>query len=634
MADIFVETGADTTVNGNNFQAAINSSVRGDNIILTAGATYFRSGGFQFGDKGAGTSYVTVRSDSMASGPAEGVRVDPATHAAAMPKLVGSGPPTISVNVNASYWKFECLEVTNDTTNISTALIYTANNGSAGGGYPTYAELFNTHDIIFDRLFVHNPEVTAADLHPEVTHIYAGRGIGLSGVNMTVKNCWIGSFAGYFPSTSVLWDSYGIFGGIGNNILVENNRVEAFFNNIFWAASIVNPDHQATISSPTSNSATLSSVTGLSVGSVLALEVPDDTDECVTDINNPKCYQAVEIDSISGNNITFSPYGAGGITVVPVDGGVAQWDGAQPTNVITTRNYLWKNPWWQEEWPGGAKDYIEVKTCINCEYTANIFEGACSAVIAFEVAQTGSNGGHPWNTITDNLFENNLMLGDASSIFIPLSGAQASGNFTVSNVPGHDIIIRNNLWQNITQACGSSPAISGFLQTAGGQNVEFTHNTVRNVNTVNMVINAAGDGTGQTNLTVKDNIFNYGASGYNSNAVGGYASAWPPAGIVEDGNIVVTDGDLTNDPAGAGQSPNSFRVNTDADIGFTDYITADAGGVADIGGYILAVGSDYKGQATDATDPGVDIEALRVALGLTANPGRKAKKGRGIRGRH
>src|SRR4030095_13205980 len=543
--------------------------------------------------------------------PAEGVQVNPAIHAAAMPKLVGSGPPVISVNVRAHHWRFVCLDVTNNQKTYSASLIATANNGSSGG-YATVEELLDTHDITFDRLFVHNPEVTADNLHPQALHIYAGRGIGLGGVNLTVRNSWIGSFAGYYPDTSVLTDSYGIFGGLGGPMLIENNRIEAFFNNIFWAASGVDPDHTGTISSPTLTSATLSSVNGLSVGDLVALEVPAGTNGCMTYYNNPKCWQTVQVESINGTTLTYHGFGAGALTATPVNGGKAQWNGLQPLNITTTRNYIYKNPWWQQQWPGGAKDYIEIKTCINCSYTANTFAGACAATIAFEVAQTGSNGAHPWNTIVNNIFQNNLILGDAHGVFMPLNGAQASGSFTISNTPGHDIVVTNTLWQNVVSACGSNISTSGWLLTAGGYNVTVTHNTIRNVNTVNPVFNAAGEGVGQTNLTVKDNIFNYGASGFNYKSPGGYRQAWPSNGIIEQKNIVTANGWLTNDPGQPGEVPNSYRVTSDSGVGFVSVINADAGG--DYRGYALSSTSPFKGRASDGTDPGVDFAALERAL--------------------
>src|SRR4029450_7771983 len=75
---IVVLTGADPVANGLNFHPAINSAKLGDTIVLTAGATYYSSGGFGFGNKsgGVGTDadYITVQSSNMAGCPAEGVQ--------------------------------------------------------------------------------------------------------------------------------------------------------------------------------------------------------------------------------------------------------------------------------------------------------------------------------------------------------------------------------------------------------------------------------------------------------------------------------------------------------------------------------------------------------------------------------
>jgi hypothetical protein len=178
--------------------------------------------------------------------------------------------------------------------------------------------------------------------------------------------------------------------------------------------------------------------------------------------------------------------------------------------------------------------------------------------------QAGNNGEAPWNTIINNTFANNLLLGDVNAIFNALNGAQPSGQFTVTSLPGRDIVITNNLWQRVLGACGSNSWVGGFLQTASGYNVTFTHNTIRNVNDVNPVMNVGAgiilDGlhSGQTNLAVKDNIFNYGPSGFAYNSPHGYQGAWPPSGIVEEKNIVIIDGRLTSDPRQAGEMPNSI----------------------------------------------------------------------------
>ena len=596
------DTGNATT-NGANFSVAIVTAAPGDTIILTSGAAY--QGNFQFNNKGSSTSPITVQSSNMGGCAPSGTRVNPPVHALAMPRLIGNGYPAIQVNDGAHNLTFQCLEVTNTQTNYSAGLVQVLSRTPS-----------STRDIVFDRMFVHNPEVTATNLQPQPTEIWAGRGVLLAGSNLTISNSWIGSFAGYFPNTTTLTDSYGVLIGTSNNVIVQNNQIEAFFNNIFIVGGGVDATKTGQMAAPTTSLVTLSNVNGLNIGDLMAVQVPAGTNSCATDFNNPLCWQTVKVTTISGNLVTYTPYGAGGLTTTPVNGGAAQWNGYNTTNVTVNGNTLWKNPWWQGRWAGGAKDYIEIKSCVNCTYTGNTFQGACAASIAFEAAQACSNGGCPWTTIAFNTFQNNLLLGDVSGPFVPLGGAQASGDFRVSSTPGHDIIMSNNLWTNVVKSCGNNASVSGFMQLGGpGQNFTFTHNTVRNVSTLDIVFASA---TGLANVTVKDNVFNYGPDGFNYNNPGGYTAAWPPAGIVEQKNVVTTNGPLTNNPAQPGEVPNSYRVSSDSAVGYANLANCQSGVYL---GCALSTSSQFHNAASDGTDPGVNMISLNAALSGTPGPG-------------
>lgn len=591
------------------FTACIGSVTYGDTIALTAGGTY--DGQFVFPDKGAGSTPITVGPANLTGCPVDGTRVAPATHAASMPKIVGHGAPALLVS--GHHWSLICLDVTNDVANFSPLLVQ-----------------INGYSNILARSFIHNPEVTSSALHPTLAStptIWATRGVYVNTPIVpsvvTIKDNWIGSFAGNFnncggsgqpPCAS---DTYGILVGQVNGLTILNNNVEAFFNNIFITGAAPDPAKTATMTNPSSGGATLSNVTGISTSSIMAVQVPDGSSDtngtCAIDASNPHCWQAVRITGITGSIVTWAPYGAGGLTVTPVNGGLAQWDGTNPSNITASRNLLWKNPEWQTTHAGGAKDYIEVKSCDTCTYTGNTFSGACAAGIAFENAQNCSNGSCPWTTNRTQVVQSNLFLGDVHGVWTPLGCAQGANAMFTSCVPGQGITITNNLWMNLPKACGSNASTSGTFQTAAGSDVTWTHNTVRNANTLDIFFNSAGDSGGQANTTVKDNVFNYGPDGNNYNAVGGYAVAWPSSGIVEQKNVVTTSGTLTNDPAGAGQYPNSFRVSADSSVGYLDLTTC-----ANQTAYhacALAASSTYHNAASDGTDVGVNFATLDAALG-------------------
>ncbi|HYB43051.1 MAG TPA: hypothetical protein VEL75_14835, partial [Candidatus Methylomirabilis sp.] len=567
-------------------------------------------------DKGAGSTPITVTSSTGCG--SVGTRLNPATQYGSLYTITGHGPAALIVK--GHHWTVQCAEITNDTTpaNRSAMLIYLGTDA---------ASTCAGHDIMFQRNFVHNPEVQYNNLTPLTPIINATRGIDISScmvpANITVQDSWIGSF-GNSAAADQSSDTYGILvGGAVDTWTIKNNYIAAFFNNVFIVGEAPDPAKMATISNPTNGGATLSNSTGVHVGSIMSVQVPTTTNGCNVNPNNPKCYQAVKVTAVNPATgaVTWTPYGAGGLNagLVPIDGGTAAWDGKNIQNGTVTLNYMWKDPRWQQQWTGGAKDYIEIKSCVNCSYTANTFQGACAAVIAYEVAQGCSNGLCPWTTVANNTFQDNLMLGDVSGVFVPLGGAQATGTFMVSATPGANIVNKNNLWTNVVASCGTNPGVSAVVLSGGpGDTVLFQHNTWLNASSIDAVF--AGS-TGLANFTFKDNVLNYGRDGFNWNNPGGVAGAWPPNGIVESKNVMVIDGQLTNSPTQAGESPNSFHPATWSAVGFVNL--ANCQGQVDYNGCALSAGSRYHNAGSDGTDPGVNMTTLNSALGL--GPGGPAR---------
>src|SRR3954453_21760316 len=69
-----------------NLQTAINAAQLGDTLLLRAGETF--TGNFSLPDKGAGTAYITIRSDPAdPPPPAAGHRLDP-SYAPLLPKIL------------------------------------------------------------------------------------------------------------------------------------------------------------------------------------------------------------------------------------------------------------------------------------------------------------------------------------------------------------------------------------------------------------------------------------------------------------------------------------------------------------------------------------------------------------------
>jgi Right handed beta helix region len=95
---------------GGDFQAALERARPGDTIALAAGATF--RGPFRLPAK-PGADFITVRSNADPSRlPAAGERLDPARHAAALPKLVGgaAGEPVVNASPGAHHFRFVAVE--------------------------------------------------------------------------------------------------------------------------------------------------------------------------------------------------------------------------------------------------------------------------------------------------------------------------------------------------------------------------------------------------------------------------------------------------------------------------------------------------------------------------------------------
>jgi len=136
--------------------SALSSCVLGDTIILNAGTTYTPSGssGFLLADKGAGTSYITIKSSALASLPAPGVRVA-TTDATNMPKIQALSGSTGNYALNTSgaahHFKIIGVEFLSMSSNADqTVVIEVGQNDS------TQTSLAQCpHDLVFDRCLVH-----------------------------------------------------------------------------------------------------------------------------------------------------------------------------------------------------------------------------------------------------------------------------------------------------------------------------------------------------------------------------------------------------------------------------------------------------------------------------------------------
>jgi Right handed beta helix region len=184
---------------GASVQAAINSAVPGDTIVLQAGSVY--NGAIVLPVK-SGTGFVTITSSAVASLP-EGKRVKP-SQASLMARIVGPNGTAVTMAAGAHHYRFIGVEITGATGNYISADIVQIGSG----GETQVADL--PTDIEFDRVWIHGDAANGAK-----------RGISLNGVRIAVSNSYISDIKGKWQETQALcaWNTPG-------PLQIRNNHIE------------------------------------------------------------------------------------------------------------------------------------------------------------------------------------------------------------------------------------------------------------------------------------------------------------------------------------------------------------------------------------------------------------------------
>lgn len=150
-------TGKTITVRrGDNLQRALDQAQRGDEVVLEAGAEF--RGHFVLPAKAGDASkgWITVRTSALDQLPPIGTRVDPAKHAALMPKLATPDlGPALATAAGTSGWRLVGLEMT-VTPQAGHIPLIQQGLVLLGDGSPQQRTLQSVpSDLILDRVYVH-----------------------------------------------------------------------------------------------------------------------------------------------------------------------------------------------------------------------------------------------------------------------------------------------------------------------------------------------------------------------------------------------------------------------------------------------------------------------------------------------
>jgi hypothetical protein len=248
-----------------------------------------------------------------------------------------------------------------------------------------------------------------------------------------------------------------------------------------------------------------------------------------------------------------------------------------------------------------VKNLTEFKHAQRVLVEGNIFEGSWNA------AQTGSaiimktvnqSNTCSWCVTQDITVRYNIIR-NVGSIFS--FAASPDNNYT--DIHARRITITDNLAYNINIGVYTGDS-RGFMLGGDLTDMTFTHNTFYAPGHSFMYL----VGPAETRMTIRDNASTGGTYGMIGDQVGfgqTMLTVLAPGANVK-GNIVAAVGSGTS-----GYPTGNFYPSTAAGIGFVNAVGLD---------FRLAVGSAYKGLATDGRDPGADIDAVLAATAAVIVP--------------
>lgn len=198
---------------GGNLQAAVNSALPGDTIIVEAGAGFL--GPITLTNK-AGASFITIQSSALTQLP-QGI-IGP-QHAALMPKILapGSNLPALLTAPSAHHWRLVGIEIVPVS---ATAVVSDLVKLGDGSSVQNSLDLV-PHTLVMDRVYIHGFPTQEVK-----------RGIALNSGATEITNSWISDIHGRGYDTQAIcgWNGPGPY-------KIINNRLEAAGENVMFGGA-------------------------------------------------------------------------------------------------------------------------------------------------------------------------------------------------------------------------------------------------------------------------------------------------------------------------------------------------------------------------------------------------------------
>lgn len=582
---------ANTTCLQNALNRAAQRNASEQEIVLPATATYNAITPPVPNGAGSGNKYITIRSANLANMPAN-KRVSSA-NSSDMPTIQavtsgGFGAVALDPPPGAHHYRFQGIHFQRDSNSVAISRLLFIGYGAS---LSTQA-----HHFIFDRLWVDGgPSPSGTDQQNVRV------GIDSYGKYITVKDSYLGDYV--LRGTGVDTSAISLSGGEGPYAVINNTLVAGSEN-----FSISGGAHGrfATLSAATTTTATLSSTTDIAVDQPIEFKVNGNY--------HPQWSSIIR--SVSGNNITFDP-----LRAVPDVPGEAEYATGIPSYLLFLHNYLYKPLRWRPGDPSsdGNTDY-QIK---------NAIESKCGRYLIYD------SNVIRWMWIGDQPYTGFVMFSSGgpngcNSNAAEVRQVQLTRNLFRDMASGHTVIghqhttpvsattrfitLRNNVNWNVGPSFDDCCPMSGVaLNMDFGRYLTF-------INYIHNTHDMGGSGFGKISDFGSDggveggtamwwnSVHEHGDYGFRNFLGSGAQAIESQAGLTPGDTSTWNKNLIFNIGGNTYPSQGIYTTGTWSNH-FVDYANGD---------FRLASGNAGKNAATDGTDVGADIDAVKSGIGASS----------------
>ena len=264
-----------------------------------------------------------------------------------------------------------------------------------------------------------------------------------------------------------------------------------------------------------------------------------------------------------------------------------------PSDIEIRRNHFFKPLAWKTFWQ--VKNLLETKNAQRVLIEGNLMENSWSDGqngLAIGIKSVNQSGSCTWCVSQDITVRSNLIR-NVGAVFNIASAPD--NNF--QTIHARRISVTNNIVTNINIGPFNGDG-RGFTLLGDPADVLIAHNTLMSPSLSAITFGPAGSST--IRLTARDNLLDGGTYGVvGDDFIGGPALLKYAPGGTFMGNVLILVNGSSGYPTG------NFYPSNVTSIGFRNAGALD---------FKLLASSPFKGRATDARDPGADVDGINAVL--------------------